>query len=86
MNADEPTKPAGEIRLGNIKATIWRNDTTVGPRFNTTIERLYKNDQGQWASTSNFGLDDLLLVAKVADHAHTHIHSQKQFDKIFDQT
>jgi len=34
-------KPAHEVRLGNIKATIWQNDTTQGPRYNTTLERSY---------------------------------------------
>ncbi len=39
--------------------------------------RLYKDkEQDQWASTSSFGRDDLLLVAKVADTAHTWIFEQ----------
>lgn len=70
MNATH--KPAQEIRLGAIKAAIWKNDTTGGVRYNVTLSRLYR-DGDQWKSTESFGRDDLLLVAKVADQAHTWI-------------
>jgi hypothetical protein len=66
-----------EIRLGAIKAAIWENGTVNGTRYNVTISRLYK-DGDTWKRTESFGRDDLLLVAKVADQAHTWIHSQSQ--------
>ena len=70
-------KPIHEIRLGAIKAAIWENETTNGTRYNVTVSRLYK-DGDQWKRTESFGRDDLLVVAKVADQAHTWIHSQSQ--------
>lgn len=68
-------RPAHEIRLAGIKAAIWRNDTEAGVRFNVTFERLYR-DAETWKSSASFGRDDLLLLAKVADHAHTWILTQ----------
>jgi hypothetical protein len=68
-------KPAHEIRLGSIKATIWENETTAGTRHNVTVCRLYK-DGDQWKRTESFGRDDLPLLAKVVDQAHTWIFSQ----------
>ena len=65
-------KPAHEIRLGAIKATIWENQTSAGTRHNVTVSRLFKDDEG-WKQTESFGRDDLLLVAKVIDQAHTWI-------------
>lgn len=62
-----------EVRIGAIKATIWQNDTEAGVRHNATFSRLYK-DGDQWKTTSSFGRDDLLVLAKVADLAHTRIH------------
>ena len=68
-----------EVRFGAIKAAIWKNDTANGVRYNTTFSRLYKDrDDGQWKSTDSFGRDDLLVLAKVADTAHTWIHQQTQ--------
>ena len=74
-----PQKPVHEIRIGSVKALIWENQTDNGVRHNTTIERLYK-DGDDWKATKSFGRDDLLVVAKIADQAHTWIHQQKQSD------
>ena len=72
-------KPVHEVRLGAIKAAIWKNDTANGVRYNTTFSRLYKDrEDGQWKSTDSFGRDDLLVLAKVADGAHTWICAQAQ--------
>ena len=65
-------QPAHEVRLGSIKAAIWQNETDTGVRYNVTFERLYKDGE-QWKSTDSFGRDDLLLLGKVADRAHSWI-------------
>ena len=64
-----------EIKLGRIKATIWANDTANGTRHNVQVTRLYK-DGDDWKESDSFGRDDLLLVAKVLDLAHTWIFEQ----------
>ena len=64
--------PTPEIRIGRVKATIWRNGTDEQPRHNVTFSRLYK-DGDQWKSTQSFGRNDLLVLAKVADFAHTRL-------------
>jgi len=46
-------------------------------RFNTTFTRLYKTESDKWDSSDSFGRDDLLLLAKVADLAHSWICAQK---------
>ena len=74
--ASPKNKPVQEVRLGAVKAAIWKNDTDSGVRFNVTICRLYK-DGDDWKDTDSFGRDDLLLVAKVADLAHTWICEQQ---------
>ena len=68
-------KPVHEVRLGAIKAAIWKNDTENGVRYNVTMSRLYR-DGDEWKSTDSFGRDDLLVVAKIADQAHSWIHAQ----------
>jgi hypothetical protein len=75
--AKEKQKPVHEVRFGAIKAAVWKNETDNGVRYNTTFSRIYK-DGDEWASTDSFGRDDLLVVAKVADHAHSWIHAQAQ--------
>lgn len=75
MSQTETKKPVHEVRIGSIKAAIWANDTDKGVRHNVTFQRLYK-DGDEWKSSDSFGRDDLLLVAKVANLAHTWIYEQ----------
>ena len=70
-------KPVDEIRIGRVKATIWRNGTDEQPRHNVTFSRLYK-DGDQWKSTQSSGRNDLLVLAKVADLAHNRIYAMPQ--------
>jgi hypothetical protein len=65
-------KPIHEVRLGSVKAAIWENQTDNGTRFNVTVSRIYKDGE-EWKSTESFGRDDLLLLGKVCDQAHTWI-------------
>ena len=75
----EPPKqrPAHEIRLGRIRAAIWANQNDNGTWFNVTVSRSYK-DGDEWKSSSSFGRDELLTLAKVADLANSWIHEQSQ--------
>lgn len=72
----DKAKPVHEIRLGNIKAAIWKNQNGNGTQFNATFRRLYKKDD-EWKSTDSFGRDDMLPLAKVADLTHTWIFNQQ---------
>ena len=65
-------RPVHEIRMGRIRAAIWENETQNGTRHNVTLSRLYK-DGDDWKDSTSFGRDDLPLLAKVADRAHTWI-------------
>ena len=70
--ANQGNRPVHEIRLGRIKAAIWENDTKNGTYHNVSITRIYK-DGDRWKDSTSFGRDDLPLVAKIADQAHTSI-------------
>lgn len=70
-------RPIHEIRLGPIKAAIWANETKVGIRHSIKVSRLYR-DGDNWATSDTFGRDDLPLVSKVTDLAHTWIFVETQ--------
>ena len=73
-------KPVHEVRLGAIRAALWRNETKVGVRYNATFSRIYR-DGDQWKTTDSFGRDDLLVLRKVADQAHSWIHAQNHEER-----
>jgi len=70
-------RPVHEVRLGRVKAAIWENETQNGTRFNVTVQRLYK-DGDEWKSSESFGRDDLPLLMKVIDRAHSYCYEQSQ--------
>jgi|KBSSwiStaDraftv2_1062776.scaffolds.fasta_scaffold1453265_1 hypothetical protein len=72
-------KPIHDIRLGLVKAAIWKHDNENGPWYSVSINRSYKDKDGdEWKQTDFFNRDDLLLVAKVADLAHTFVCEKLQ--------
>ena len=68
-------KPVQEIRYGHVKVLVWANETANGLRYNVTTARLYK-DGDEWKETASFGRDDLLLLTKALNQAHTWIYEQ----------
>lgn len=69
----EKPKPVHTVRLGSIQAAIWSNPGQHGPIYNVTLERSFRDGEGQWQTSQSFGRNDLLVVAKVADAAHSFI-------------
>jgi len=79
--ADAPRKkPVHELRLGLIKAAIWENTVGDNLRYNVTFARIYKNE-AEWKGIRHLWPDDLLLLAKVADQAHSWICTATKADR-----
>ena len=73
--------PVKTLRLGRIKAAVWENGADQRAFFNVTFARTYMDDAKQFHDTDSFGRDDLLLLAKLADQAHTFICEQMSAQK-----
>lgn len=65
--------PVKTFRLGRIKAAVWENEADRKTFYNVTFARTYVDDAKNYHDTDSFGRDDLPLVAKLADQAHTFI-------------
>lgn len=74
-------RPVLQIRFGLIKANIWQNQTRSGERHSVSVVRLYRNGD-VWKESTRFGRDDLPLVAKFADLAHSWIYQQSHAEKM----
>ena len=72
-NANGPKLPVNTLRLGRIKAAIWENESDSKKFYNVTFARTYVDEAKNYHDTDSFGRDDLPLVAKLADQAHTFI-------------
>jgi hypothetical protein len=74
-------KPAAKVSLHPVSAAIWRNQNPNGVFYSVTFERSYKDDAGKWQASSTFNANDLLLLAKVADQAHSEIFKLRANDR-----
>ena len=94
-NATQTAKdrPVKVVRIRDIRANIWANRIEGGAIiYNVTFDRLYREDdevdgqgevtkKGEWRQSTSFGKDDLLLLGKIADLAHTWIYRRLQDDR-----
>ena len=77
-------RPVQTIRYGSVRAAIWRNIVDNGnasrPLYCVTFSRSYRDGENAWKESAGFGANDLLLLAKAADEAHTWIARQRSAD------
>jgi hypothetical protein len=66
---DGKKAPVHVVKLGKVQASIWRNETKHGPRFNVTAGRIYL-ENGTWKRSDSFGRDELLATAKALEAAY----------------
>jgi hypothetical protein len=75
--ASTGNKPVSAIRLGRIRASIWRNNSpTHGVWYSFTLSRSYKDQQGNWKNATSFGVDDLLTLGEVCRQARCWVEEE----------
>jgi hypothetical protein len=78
---EQKKKPIHEIKLGRIRAAIWKNEAdNQEVWFNVEVSRSYKQD-GKWNDTKTFRRDDLPILGLATDLAHRWIwreHRQRE--------
>ena len=78
-------RPTATVRIGAVKAAIWQNQAGDRIRYNVTFSKSYRDAEGQWKTTHSFGRNDLLVLAKVADQAHSRIVELEQGEETAEQ-
>ncbi len=73
QSTETANPPVAKVRVGLVTASIWERKTDNGTFYAVTFERRYRNGDGEWKTSHSYDGTDLLVVAKVADLAHTKI-------------
>lgn len=79
-------KPAGEVRDGAIKATIWRNQSEKGVFYSVEITRTYVSQEetattkAVFADSHSFSGADVLRVSILTQEAYRKVIELKQLD------
>ena len=65
--------PIKKFSAGTISCALWENEMTVGGRtirvLKASVERRYKDKDGQWKSSNSFGRNEIPLVQYVLGKA-----------------
>ncbi len=80
-------KPAAKFTAGQVSAAIWENEVSVNGRdvtlLKATIQRRYKDKDGQWKSSSSFGRNEIPLAIYCLQKSFEHmIEGQKDDDNV----
>jgi hypothetical protein len=81
------TQPVWKVRAGgNISCALWQNEVTVNGRTVTmlkaTVERRYKNKNGDWQSTGSFSRNEVSLVQYVLSKAFEKMVGEQEEDVV----
>lgn len=68
--------PVRKFRLGGVTASVWKNEGAERAFYTVTIQRAYKDTDGNWKNTDSFNSDDLLNASYVLRKAGDWIMNQ----------
>ncbi len=71
-----------KFKAGQVSAAIWENEVSVNGRTVTmlkaTVERRYKDRDGQWKSSASYGRNEIPLVIYCLQKSFEHIIESQQ--------
>ena len=78
---DQDKRPVKKIQAGGVAAALWRNNVTLwsGQEIETlsvTLDRRYKDRNGEWKSASSFQANDIPKALLVLVKAYAHMMSR----------
>ena len=74
-----PRRPAGEFRYGLCRASVWANPTDQGgTRYSVSLQRSYKDGDGQWQTTQSLNRDDVPLMIQALTDAYRFMYAPKE--------
>jgi len=86
-------RPVAKFTAGQVSAAIWENEVTTkaGKKVTmlkkATVERRYKDRDGQWKSSSSFARNEIPLAIYCLNRSFEHIiESQKDSDSVEEET
>jgi hypothetical protein len=77
-------KPVAKFTAGQTSAAIWENEITVNGRqvtmLKATIQRRYKDKDGQWKSSGSFSRNEIPLAIYCLQKSFEHMIEEKKDD------
>lgn len=74
----EKNMPETSFRAGPISATVWKNEAGEGVFSSVSLERRYKDKDGEWKSTKTLRVNDLPKAALLLNKAYEYLVLKEQ--------
>ena len=76
-------QPETKFRAGAVTATVWKNevtrqDGTKGEFYTVSLERNYKDKDGNWKNSGSMRVNDLPKATLVLQKAYEHVLLKEQ--------
>lgn len=68
-STSEKNPPIKKFRVGNVTASVWERTTSNGVFHNVSLQRSYKDENGQIQNSGSFGFEDFGALQKCVDMA-----------------
>lgn len=78
---NQSNSPRDVLRDGNLKSTIWRNDTEKGPFYSVNLARTYRDGQGELRDSHSFAGTDLLRISELARKTYDRTQELRREDR-----
>ncbi|MBU2541740.1 MAG: hypothetical protein KJ593_07535 [Candidatus Omnitrophica bacterium] len=77
MKMGDGNKPEKKFSTGAISATVWKNARNIKGKdveyCSVTLQRRYKDNNGDWQSSSSLGVNDLPKAVLVLEKAFEYL-------------
>jgi len=78
------SRPLKKFRAGQVSCAVWENEANIDGRsvrmLRATVERRYKDKNGEWKSSQSFGRNEIPLVRYCLDKAFGAIIEEQSGD------
>lgn len=51
--------PIKKFKVGSVEVALWENESTKGKFLSSTLNRSFKDQNGEWKTTSSFRVNDI---------------------------
>ena len=74
---EKPNKPIKKFKAGFIALNIWKSKDDTSNMHTVTVDKIYKDKEGNWKSSGSFLAQDLPTISMLSEMAFKYMSEKK---------